>query len=352
MSVQAQMLRQKLQSEGIAVELISTNPPFPLPLKAFEHVPVIRTIVREAQYLVSLLRVIRYPGVVHHFSASYLFFFLHSAPLLLLGRFSSAKIVLNYRGGKAANFLQDWQWAAISLLRRADHIVVPSEFLQRVFREFGLASTLLPNVADTELFPFKGRAQFFPRLFVSRNLEPMYGIECILRSFRLVQAKIPEATLGIAGEGSEGARLRGLVQEWGLSGITFYGAVPHKELPNLYEQHDIYVNASRVDNFPGALVEAACAGLPMATTRAGGIPEMIRHRETGLLSDVGDANALANSVLEILEHQEFACHLARNARIWAEQFAWRNVFPQLLQCYGFSNENKTTELRSDQILVH
>jgi hypothetical protein len=198
MSVQAEKLRKGLVSEGIAAEMISTNAPFPPPLKKLERIPVLRTIIRETLYLISLARIIRNPGAVHHFSASYLFFFLHSAPLLLLGRWCPMKIVLNYRGGQAADFLQKWSWAALPLLRRADQIVVPSEFLQRVFQRFGLASTVLPNLADIELFPFVEREQFSPRLLVSRSLEPMYDIECVLRAFQLIQRKVPHSMLGIA----------------------------------------------------------------------------------------------------------------------------------------------------------
>lgn len=352
MSVQAEKLKKRLVDEGFAAEVVSTNPALPRPLRNLEQIPAVRTVLREAQYLISLLRIVRSPGVVHHFSASYLFFFLHSAPLLLLGRWTPSKIVLNYRGGQAADFLRGWSWAVLPLLRRADRIVVPSEFLQRVFQDFGLASTLLPNLADTELFPFVERERFSARLFVSRSLEPMYGVECVLRAFQTLQRKIPHAVLGIAGEGSEANRLRSLVREWGLRGVSFYGAVPHGDLPSLYRQHDIYVNASRVDNFPGALVEAACSGLPIVTTRTGGIPEMIRHRENGLLCDLGDADALANGVLEILQHQDAGRQLARAARSWAEQFSWRNVFPQLMQCYGLGTEDRVPALGSDQILVH
>lgn len=352
MSVQAEKLKKGLASEGIAAEIIPTNPALPWPLKRLEEIPVVRTILQEIQYLISLVRIIRDPGVVHHFSASYLFFFLHSAPLLMLGKWFRAKIVLNYRGGKAEDFLRSWSWAALPLLRRADEIVVPSAFLQRVFRDGGLTSTLLPNLADTELFPFVKRVQISPRLFVSRNLEPMYDLECVLRAFQLVQAKVPQAVLGIAGEGSESGRLRDLVEKRGLRGVTFYGAVRHEELPALYRKHDIYVNASRVDNFPGALVEAACAGLPIVTTRAGGIPEMIHHRENGLLCDVGNADGLANCVCEILEGQELARKLAGNARAWAEQFAWTNIFPGLMHCYGLGIEHDFSSLGSSEILVH
>jgi L-malate glycosyltransferase len=352
MSVQADRLKKGLVREGIVAEIIATNPAFPRPLRVLERVPGVRTILRELLYLFSLIRILRNPGVVHHFSASYLYFFLHSAPLLLLGKMGPSKVVLNYRGGKAADFLRTWSWAARPLLRQADQIVVPSEFLKQVFQDFGFTATILPNLADTELFPFAEREQFSPRLFVSRNLEPMYDVECVLRAFRQVQARFPEAVLGIVGEGSEGSRLRALVRKWSLDGVTFYGAVNQEDLPFHYQRHDFYINASRVDNFPGALVEASCAGLPVVTTRAGGIPEMIRHRENGLLCDIGDDHALADCVAELLEHQDIARELARNARSWAIRFSWHNVFPLILKCYGIDNECKISACVSSQALVH
>jgi glycosyltransferase involved in cell wall biosynthesis len=351
MSVQAEKLRERLVREEFDAEILPTNPFLPKMLHAFERVPGIRTILREVQYLISLLRVIRNPGVIHHFSASYLYFFLHSVPLLLLSRRSRSKIVLNYRGGKAADFLRTWSWAVLPLLRRADEIVVPSEFLRQVFQEFGLTSTLLPNLADIELFQFFEREQFAPRLLVTRNLEPIYDVESVLQAFRIIQGKFPEAALGVAGDGSELDRLRTLAKKLELRDIVFYGAVPHKTLPFIYRHYDIYVNASRVDNFPGALVEAACAGLPIVTTNAGGIPEMIRHGESGLLCDVGNPVALADCVLQLLQQQELAHRLAQNARSWAEQFAWCSVLPKLLQCYGVTNENRTSTLASCQALV-
>jgi glycosyltransferase involved in cell wall biosynthesis len=78
---------------------------------------------------------------------------------------------------------------------------------------------------------------------------------------------------------------------------------------------------------------------------------MIRHRENGLLGDVGNADALAAGVVEIVRNEVLGRQLARNARSWAEQFSWHRVFPQLMQCYGFDAEREVSPA-ADQILVH
>jgi glycosyltransferase involved in cell wall biosynthesis len=179
----------------------------------------------------------------------------------------------------------------------------------------------------------------------------MYNTECLLRAFRIIKARFPEATVSVAGDGSEAMRLRDLVSQWKLDGVKFLGPIGHDELPALYASHDIYVNSSNVDNFPGALVEAACCGLPIVTTGAGGIPSMIKHRENGIVVDLNDDMALAAGVSEIIEHPELGHSLARQARKWAEQFSWKEVFPRLLACYGSIATNIETSVPEAQALI-
>ncbi len=334
MSLQAQKLVSRLRGEGISVEMIATNPSPPALFRFVQSIPGVRTAFRIVRYLWSLLRHAGGRTVWHHLGASGLYFFVHTTPLVLLGRSSGHFVVLNYRGGNAARFLNRWGWVAVPIMKLSDVIAVPSPFLQKIFASHGMKALLLPNLADTERFPYKQRHVFQPRLIVTRNLEPMYNVECVLRTFRIVQHRFPEAVLSVVGSGSEEQRLRALAREWSLSGVTFHGAVPNEQLPELYAEHDIFINASNVDNFPGALVEAACSGLPIVSTKAGGIPEMIRDGENGLLTGLNDARGLADRVIECIDDPQLATNLARAARNWAEQFSWASVFPALLDCYG------------------
>lgn len=350
MSLQAEKLISRLAGEGFSVCVIATNPQPPRALRWAHGVSGVRTVIREVQYLIVLVRGLRDCDIVHHFSASGLYFFLHSAPVLVLGRFLRKRMILNYRGGRAPDFLGRWHWWVVPLMRLADALAVPSAFLEKTFREYSLDTTLLPNIADTESFSWRDRPQFTPRLLVTRGLDPMYNIECILRAFQMVQRCYPTAVLTVAGEGSEERRLRDLVSGWGCQGIRFLGAVPHRDLPALYASHDIYVNSSNVDNFPGALVEAACCGLPIVTTCAGGIPYMIRDRHNGLLVELNDDSGLASAVIEVLEKPQLGRALASQARLWAEQFSWARVCPILLDCYGISrNKKRITSARMGSV---
>src|ERR1700722_5259613 len=123
--------------------------------------------------------------------------------------------------GFRTKFLRSWALLAAPLMRRATSICVPSEFLQQIFGEYKLASTLLPNIAQTEMFSWKKREGLAPSLLVTRHLDPMYNIECLLRAFRIIKAHFPEAKLSVAGDGSEAKRLQELVAKWKLAGVKF-----------------------------------------------------------------------------------------------------------------------------------
>jgi phenylacetate-CoA ligase len=274
--------------------------------------------------------------VIHHMTVCGIYFFALTVPLVFWARLRGQRIVVNYRGGRAPVFLRRWSWVVIPVLRMANSVIVPSEFLQRTFNYYGLSTTVVPNIVQTLQFPYRPRNFVSPKLIVTRHLEPLYNIECILRAFQIIKIRFADAQLSIAGSGSEEPRLRRLCRDWKLEGVHFKGYVPAAELPALYAAHDIFVNASNADNFPAALVEAACTGLPIVTTAAGGIPDMIRDRENGLLIGLNNHQALAAAVSELVDHPELAGRLAASARAWVEQFSWLATFSSLLRQYGIT----------------
>jgi glycosyltransferase involved in cell wall biosynthesis len=79
---------------------------------------------------------------------------------------------------------------------------------------------------------------------------------------------------------------------------------------------------------------------------------MVRHEENGMLCDVGDVEALARNVLDIIQRPEIGRELAQNARTWAGQFSWQNIFPKLMQCYGLEVEAEHSALPPGEVLVH
>ncbi|MFX0195823.1 MAG: glycosyltransferase, partial [Candidatus Hodarchaeota archaeon] len=95
-------------------------------------------------------------------------------------------------------------------------------------------------------------------------------------------------------------------------------------------EYDIFVNASNVDNMPGAILEAFACGLPVVSTKTGGIPYILEDEVTGLLVNKYDCHAIADKAIQLLEDPELSLRLARNAREECQKYSWESVRPLLL----------------------
>ena len=339
MAIQARQLEKLLNADGTPAVLFPSNFTLTGPLQFLEKVPGLRTLMRAALIWVKLWKPVRQADVVHVLAASWLYFFVVVYPAVLLGRALGKRVVLNYRGGEAGPFFKRYGWAVRPAFRIAGVITAPSEFLAEMIRaRFRTPVSIVPNVLDTSIFRYRQRTAIRAKMLVTRQLEKIYDIESVLKAFRAVQEHHPAASLWIAGTGSQETYLKRLATEWNLKNLRFLGQVEHRELPAIYDQCDIYLNASLVDNFPAGLLEASASGLVVVSTAPGGIPLLYRNREEALLVAPGDWEGLARSVETILADSSLARVVTRAAAALPAMCAWRKVRESLYQAYGFSYE--------------
>jgi glycosyltransferase involved in cell wall biosynthesis len=167
-------------------------------------------------------------------------------------------------------------------------------------------------------------------LCVSRQY-PRKRIADLLRAFLLVRQAVPQARLIIVGDGLEHARLRRLVSLPALKGGVFLlGALPDAAVLHLYRQADVFCLPSVQEGFGIVFLEAMASGLPVVATRAAAIPEVVPHRQAGLLVPPGDVSALAAALVELLSDQEQRAAYAAFGRAHVQQYDWRCVAEQFL----------------------
>jgi glycosyltransferase involved in cell wall biosynthesis len=336
MALQAEKLVRLLRQEGHSVVYLASNLPFPKRLGFVDRLRGVRPFVRAVLIANRLRAELRRAEVVHVLAASWLYFFLVVAPAVLLVRFSGKKVIINYRSGEGREFFRRYGFWAAPVFRLASAVTAPSTFLAEAIRErFGLPVKIVPNIVDLKTFRYRQRSRYQPRLLVTRHLEKMYGVDMVVRAFESVQKRFPEASLEIAGTGSEEGRLRALVAGSGLKNVHFCGHVPHADLPALYDRSDILLNGSHVDNFPGALVEASAAGLAVVSTNAGGIPAMYENGKTAILVEPGDWRGLADGVQALIDNPSLGARLTAAAFQLCRQCEWENVRELLYESYGF-----------------
>ena len=332
-SVQAARLLERLQNEPeLEMHFLAVNPRLPGPLRNLQKIKYLRTVVTSMAYVWSLLRHVPEYDVLHIFSASYWSFLLAPTPAILIGRLYGRKTVLNYHSGEAEDHMTRWP-SAVKTLHIADKIVVPSGYLVDVFAKWDFRAEPIFNFVDFSRFRFRERKPLRPVFLSNRNMMAMYNVSVILRAFAIIQTRYPEATLTVAGDGPQRVMLEALSRELDLRNTTFTGQVSNAEMPRLYDEADIYLNSSEIDNMPLSIIEAYSCGTPVVTTDPGGIPYMLEHERTGLLVPQRDPEALAAAAMRLLDDSALAERVIANARAECERYTWEATRQQWVDLY-------------------
>jgi len=330
--VQADLLVKNLRSGGCRVDFIPVDPVFPRYIAWLRRFRYLRTVVNQTLYI-PLLLMLRHASVVHIFSASYWSFLLAPMPAMLIAQLMGKKTVLHYHSGEADDHLSRWGVLVHWPLRFADEIVVPSNYLRKVFHKHGYSATVVNNIVQCEHFSYRRRDAVRPILLSMRNLERHYRIDLVIKAFALVTQHYPGAILTICGYGSEERSLLALASSLGLSGIRFVGRVEQEQVPDLYDASDIMINASEVDNQPVSILEAFAAGIPVVSSDVGDVRDMLRNGRAGMLVPPNNHVLLAMAVMELLEKPKLAVSLANQARESLDQYSWEGVSEKWFRIY-------------------
>lgn len=247
-------------------------------------------------------------------------------------------MVLTLHGGALPEFAARHPARVRRVLGRAASVTSPSPFLERALAGLGHPITVLPNPLDLASFPFQRRAPSGPAILWLRAFQDIYQPLLALDVLARVRAACPTATLTMVGpdrDGSLGA-VRARIAHDGLDRqVRVIEGVPHARVPALMHEHDVFLNTSRVDNAPVSLVEALACGLPVVSTSAGGIPDLLVDGRTGLLSAPDDPGGLATSLIRLVREPERAGALSSAGRSYVEtHYAWEALLPRWEELLG------------------
>jgi glycosyltransferase involved in cell wall biosynthesis len=204
---------------------------------------------------------------------------------------------------------------ALEAMRRVDAVRTISTYTTGLVRAVGVEpAAVFPAFMDLE--PFLGPTAPLPEqpgaLFVG-VLERYKDVDGVAAAWRLAAPQLPGVTLRIVGTGSRTHVVEQLVRD--LPGQTEWTpAVPNDEIPALLDAAGVLVLPSRSEGLGRIVVEALCRGRPIVATRVGGIMDLVRDGENGLLVEPNDLAALADALVRILSDRGLAERLAAGAR--------------------------------------
>ncbi|TEB17715.1 D-inositol 3-phosphate glycosyltransferase [Pelotomaculum sp. FP] len=159
-----------------------------------------------------------------------------------------------------------------------------------------------------------------PLVGIVARLHPVKGHQYFLEAARIVLEQHPEVRFVVVGEGPQRPALEEMAGQLGIAGqVAFTGFV--SEVRPLMADLDLLVISSLWEGFGLTAVEAMALGIPVVSTEAGGLPEVVLHGETGLLSPPANSAALAKNIIWMLEHPQAAAEMAKKAsQVVGEKF--------------------------------
>ncbi len=196
---------------------------------------------------------------------------------------------------------------------------------------------LIENPAPDDLFTLP-RRPVPGRLLLPGSVIPRKDPITLIRGLALARRERPELHLQIAGRTNETAyvaQVQSACRELGQADhVQFLGVQSQAQMRELYSEAQLVVLSSREEVSPMSAIEGLAAGIPVVTTRAGGAGYVVEDGQTGRVVDVGDAEALAEAILDLLSdptcYQEFSVR----ARAAAEaRFRRDRVVERYLEVY-------------------
>ena len=164
-----------------------------------------------------------------------------------------------------------------------------------------------------------------PKILCLGRLVREKGFDLALRAMGILRRRFPETRLNIAGEGSELDNLKRQAVILGLTDqVEFPGKIPPDQVAHWITDATLVLVPSRLEGFGLVALEAGSLARPVVATRVGGLPEIVVHEQTGLLTEREDAAALAGAMESLLMRPEKIRRMGLAARQRVRQdFAWR-----------------------------
>lgn len=166
---------------------------------------------------------------------------------------------------------------------------------------------------------------------------PKKGYRVLLESCRQLADRGVDFRLTLAGDGPERQQIQKLIKKYGLGRrVHLPGFLPHRQVPLLFQKTHLFIMPSLItpsgdrDGIPTVILEALMHEVPVVASAVAGIPEVIRHGETGWLVPPGDTQALTQRVMEALTNQEESRRRAQSGRELVERkFASQKNYAEL-----------------------
>lgn len=229
-------------------------------------------------------------------------------------------------------------WFTRTVFNAADRSLAPSSLVRENMERIGIRNVRLwRRGVDAEKFNPRFRNSDMRHLLSDGSPQDTLLIyvgrvsaEKQIDQIRAVLEQVPGTRLAIVGDGPARADLE--THFAGLP-VKFTGFMSGKALSEAYASADIFVFPSALETFGLVVTEAMAAGLPVVSSRVGGVRDVIREGETGYSFEVNDITAMVEGVRQIASSRERITAMGRAARAFAETQSWEAIMDEVVDLY-------------------
>lgn len=239
---------------------------------------------------------------------------------------------------EALKALRSW-WT-----RRADAVIVPSHYLARWVTQWGIPEgkiTVIHNAVEAAngILPAEVPVPASVRLVTVGRLIPL---KCIDRLIELI-GHLDGVGLVVIGDGPERQRLEAMALALGVRDrVHFAGQKRQQQALAVMAACDVLVLNSTHEGFPHVILEAMGLGLPVVATAVGGIPEIVRHGENGLLIPPSNDQALFDTLWSLISSRSERERLSVGVKLASERFSFRRMVEMTESVFHDSIEYRGT----------
>jgi glycosyltransferase involved in cell wall biosynthesis len=208
------------------------------------------------------------------------------------------------------------------ILRYANFVYPVSDELCELIEKRNIKNAYLsPNYIDLSKFKDhhlnnRNSKDKIPILYVGR-FEEEKGIKVLLNSIKILFNERNKFDLLLVGNGRLKNWIKNFIKKNKIENIRFLGLLDYDEMPQIYNQAEIFVLPSLTEGSPGSLIEAMGCGTVPICTAVGVCPNIIKNGENGILIEPGNPQELANAILKLINNRELIKNFRKNGRISA-----------------------------------
>lgn len=221
-------------------------------------------------------------------------------------------------------------------IEQSEGVTAVSEFLKNAtYENFAVESKIkvIPNFVDLDRFRRQDK-DHFRKLITSggqkvlihtSNFRKVKRIGDVIQTFFRVREEMP-ARLLMVGDGPERNRAEEMCRELSLcDDIYFLGN--QNAVEEIYAIGDLFLLPSESESFGLSVLEAMACGVPVISSNAGGLPEVVLNGKTGFTSEVGDVDSMGKNAIRLLKDEALWKSFSENAFDHAQQFSVEKIVP-------------------------